>query len=220
MKEFTAEWLNSTEGQSDADRDFDLLAKKVVELAKVENVEDFLWPDSVPRPEQGRPPEVEGAVVFDLICFASAYVFLHEVRHVILLGNGSQALDAVSEEFECDRFAREMLFGSLEKFAEDTGFPLSKLKSKRAMGVALASFVLLVITPLELWGGSRTHPPIAERVMKLADELDLAPEDNFWNYLSCLILTQLRFQGRMPSGMRFHSTKDLCLQLLTLLGRA
>lgn len=217
-KEFTAEWLNSTEGQSSADKDFDFLVGKVKELARVENIEAFQWPDSVPRPQNGRPGDVQAAVVFDLTCLASAYVFLHEVRHVTLHKNGRPSLEAALEEFECDRFAREMLLGSLEIFSVNAGFPKGKVKSKRAMGVALASFVLLVVTPSELWGGSRAHPPIADRIRQLTDELDLHVEDSFWNYLACLILAQLRFEGQMPSGLRFHSIKDLCLQLLTLLG--
>ena len=45
----------------------------------------------------------------DLIKIATAYVFLHEIRHVIFQADGDRPPDPRDEELECDIFARNFL---------------------------------------------------------------------------------------------------------------
>jgi hypothetical protein len=219
-KEFSFDWINSTPGQYEADEEVDRIMRIVKNLQSIESAAEFCWPEDIPRPEQGRPLDVQKAVTFDLVCLATAYVFLHEVRHVGLQATDSPRLDAISEELECDRFARELLFGALDRFAQEMGYPPKKVRTKRAMGVAVASFLLLVITPAELWGGSRSHPPISARIGQLTDALEFSHDDPFWIFLTCLVLTQLRSEKHDIPNIKISNAKELCISLLPFLGEA
>ena len=216
-KELDTDLLYTLSGQSEADDRFDGLVKKIRDLGQVDEVSHFRWPDEVPHPDSGKPEDVEGSAIFDLVCLATTYTFLHEVQHVKFLQDGTAPSEPTLEELECDRFARAIFLDSIETYSATSGFPAEKVRSKRAIGLALGSFFLLVLTPAELWGGSRSHPPIAQRIRQLADACDLPAHDPFWNYLSCLVLSQLRTENRMPSKIGGASTKELCFGLLDLL---
>jgi len=182
-------------------------------LSAVENEKDFTWPSGIPHPRHGKPTDASGAVVFDLLCMAAAYVFLHEVEHV-KIGSREIKMKAIDEEMQCDNFARELLLGKIEEYSESSGFPQSLVSSKRAMSIALASFFLLVITPRQSWGGSRSHPSITERITALTDSLALPLDDHFWIYFSSIILAQLRYKGIELAKTAVLSPRDFCLHLM------
>jgi hypothetical protein len=69
-----------------------------------------------------------------------------------------------------------MFFDNLDKYSKESGYPLEKLRTKRAMSIGLASFFLLVITPKQNWEGTRSHPSIKHRIEKFARSL-LLPEN-------------------------------------------
>lgn len=211
---FIANEVNALKGQSEFDQEYDQLILDVRKLAEIENIDDFEWPNHVPMPDDGKPQDIEGSVVFDLVCMAAAYVFLHEVQHVKFQDGKHDDLDPVDEELACDKFAREILLGELEVYADQSGYPLEKLKTKRAMSIAIASLLLLVITPKESWGGSRSHPSVSNRIEQLVNYLQIPDNDTFWNFFSCLVLSQLRKEGGMPDELVFSSQKDLCLKLV------
>lgn len=108
---------------------------------------------------------------------------------------------------------------SLSDVLTETRYPLEKLKTKRAMSIALASFLLLVITPKQNWEGTRSHPSITHRIEKLTRSLLLPENDKFWIYLSCLTLAYLRYERCLLLEISFSSQKALCLKLIDQLER-
>jgi len=189
-------------------------------LVNIERLNKYLWPTDIPQPHDGKPNDVEGSAIFDLNCMATAYIFLHEIQHVKLRQEGISGQDSKDEELQCDKFAREMLLGNLEKYSNDSGYPLEKLKSKRAMSIALASFLLLVITPKQSWGGTRSHPSIFCRIEELTQNLQLPENDKFWIYLSCLTFAQLKYEKLRIDEISFLCQKDLCLKLISYIEKS
>lgn len=202
--------------QAAFDKEYDRLIEQIYELAKIENLNDFKWPDGIPTPETGRPSEEEEALVFDLICMATAYVFLHEVQHIKFTRDGT-TLSRLEEEMECDRFARELMLTKLEECSGSYGWPVDKLRTKRGMSLSLATFFLLVITPKDRWGETETHPSLSERIAAFADDIALSDSDCMWVFLACLVIAQLRYQKCIPNRIQFTSFRDLCMQLIVVL---
>lgn len=159
-KKFDVKDFNTLPGQPEAESSYERLIDSIKELISIKRLNEYLWPTDVPQPYKGKPNDTEGSAIFDLNCMATAYIFLHEIQHVKLRQEGIGGLDPIDEELQCDKFAREMLLGNLEKYSEDSGYSLEKLKSKRAMSIALASFLLLVITPKQSWGGTRSQSSV------------------------------------------------------------
>lgn len=58
------------------------------------------WPQDVPRPEADSETlcSLQEMAAFDLVCLATAYVFLHELRHVKFLSDGDYPADRREEE--------------------------------------------------------------------------------------------------------------------------
>jgi hypothetical protein len=108
---------------------------------------DFVWPETIPDPQDGRPEEPERALVFDLTCVAATYISLHELKHVVFQSEGNASTDPWEEECACDAFAQEMILGKIKIYSEQSGFPDANLKEKRAMGIAFALIFILFITP-------------------------------------------------------------------------
>jgi hypothetical protein len=212
--EFDAsKWIDLPD-QRAADASFDEIMDGIKRLLAVEQLDDYVEPLGVPEAHLGKPKDDEGSVVFDLNCMAAAYVFLHEIRHIQLKKDKPDFCDTINEELECDRFAQATLTGRLEEFVRQSDQPLGLVRTKRAMSIALASFLLLVVTPESAWGTSRSHPSVSKRMFQLAQDLSLPDNDTFWNYLSCLILSQLRYRQAMPAPISISSERDLCLKLI------
>lgn len=211
---FDADLTNNIQGQQEADGEYDKLIKAVYRLAETPNIESFDWPREVPVPERGRPKDIENAAVFDLNCMAAAYVFLHEMKHIAFILDGNCPTNPIEEEIKCDEFARKIMLEYLHRYAQESGYPLDKLKTKRAMSIALALFFMLVITPEELRGGSMSHPSMAERISAVVVELDLPDNDIFWIYLGSILLSQLRYIEKIPDELGFPNIKDLCYSLV------
>jgi len=216
---FNVRTLCKFPGQSEAESSYENLINSIKELVNLERLNEFQWPSDVPRPYNGKPENIEGSVIFDLNCMATAYIFLHEIQHLKFRQEGKTDLDPKDEEILCDKFAREVLLDNLDKYSKDSGYSLEKLKTKRAMSIAFASFILLVITPKQSWGGTRSHPSITRRIEELTQSLQLPENDNFWIYLSCLTLAHLRYEKYLLHEISFSSQKDLCLKLIGYIER-
>lgn len=196
-----------------------VLIQAVLDLGKIEQMRDFRWPSNIPHPKHGKPKNLYGMMTFDLLVMAAAYVFLHEVEHIRIGSPSEGRLSPREEELACDTFAREILLARIEDYARESGYALEILTTKRAMSIALASFLLLVITPPSLWGGSDSHPPVLERIQALTHSLALPPSDHFWIYLSSLLIAHLRFRGVNLPHIESVAAKDICLQLLDRIPR-
>jgi hypothetical protein len=195
------------------DSKFGDLISLIPAISKVENEEDFPWPEGIPHPRFGKPTDQSGSMVFDLLCMAAAYSFLHEVEHIRIAQDG-ETLDPHNEEFRCDKSARDMLLGGIGEYSRISGYPEERVASKRAISIALASFFLLAITPSDAWGGSRSHPSIASRITALTESLSLPDNDHFWTYLSCLLVAQLHANGETIESFNVTSTKEFAETLL------
>ncbi len=183
------------------------------ELKEADNIADFTWPSSIPKPDDGKPSDVNGGMVFDLLCMASAYCFLHELRHLQLRNFGNN-LDPIQEEHECDKYAREFLLEKIEDYAQQSGYDLTLLKNKRGMAIALASILLLVVTPKSYWKGSTSHPSVVSRIQELVNATGVSDNDYFWSYLACLLLSVISSKGISIDSVIVITQREYCLILL------
>ena len=216
-QEFRISEIDAIPGQVEIDREFSELMAKIEELKSAFGEADFVWPENIPDPQDGRPPDVESAAVYDLTCIAVTYAFLHELKHIIFQSEGNAPADNREEEHECDAFAQEIILGRISTYCEQSGFPEAKVKMKRAMGIALASVFLLFATPRHLVGGSQTHPPVHGRWRSVVDGVDLNEDCYFWLYFSSMAISMLRFKRITMPQMGFSSYRHLSHELIQAL---
>jgi hypothetical protein len=208
--------VESLPDQQQFELEYSAIIQSIDELLSLENVEDFKWPDGIPIPTAKRPINEQDALVYDLICMATTYVFLHEIQH-IRFSSAAERPSSHEEELGCDEYAQKLMLGNIAEYAKHSGYPLCKLKTKRGMSLALASFFLLVLTPEDLWEGSESHPSLNQRMIALADYADIPDNDSMWIYFACLIIAHLKHQQRHSGKIQFSSYKQLCSQLVGLL---
>jgi hypothetical protein len=210
---FSPHDISSEEKALEINRKISDLFVSIHSLKDVERIEDFCWPIDVPRPDEGKPKDINGSMVFDLLCMASAYCFLHELKHV-QFSNTNERTDPLQEEHECDKYAREFLLDKIEDYSKDTGYDLSLLRNKRGMAIALASVLLLTITPKDKWSGSSSHPSIVSRVQELVNSIRVSDNDLFWPYLSCLLLSEINDKGISVNSAIVKTQREYCFILL------
>lgn len=211
---FDIEEIKKIPGQQEADEEFSRLVTKVKELSGVFGTDDFSWPEGVPEPEQGRPLDAERAAVFDLTCMATAYVFLHELRHVMFSAEGDAPENSLDEEYACDSFANEIMTAQIKKYSEQSGYPEDKVIMKRAMGIALASSFLLFATARKNLGGSSTHPPVHGRWFRTVNTIDLPENDYYWLYFSSIAIAMFKHIGVPVPPKTIKSFKELSYELI------
>ena len=203
--------------QSEVNQTFTQLMQAIEELKTSFGEADFVWPEAIPNPLDGRPVDSEGALVFDLTCVAATYFTLHELKHVLFQSEGNAPMNPWEEEKACDAFAVEMILGQTEIYSQKSGFPEATVKEKRAMGIALALIFLLFMTPQRLVSGSATHPPIHARWFSVIRNIDLKEDGHFWLYFASLAISLLRFKGVEVLPIPFASYKDLSFKLVQML---
>lgn len=196
---------------------YEEIVTKAKELSVVETIGDFRWPQSVPLPFAGKPTDPEGSGTWDLVLMADAYMLLHEVKHIQFSQDGGRPADPLEEETVCDAYARSMLLDELPRYSKQSGYDLYLLRNKRAMSIALASFVMLVLADTNSLRANSTHPSTSARIRGLIDYVDIGEEGPFWDYLSCLLLSHLRLEHKLPDEVGFLNTKSFCLALLSYL---
>lgn len=189
------------------------LYNAIKHLTEADSVDDVTWPSGIPKPDDGKPSDVNGSMAFDLLCIASAYCFLHELRHVQLRNLGND-LNPFQEEHECDKYARDFLLENIAAYAQQSGYDLTLLKNKRGMAIALASILLLVITPESHWQGSASHPSVVSRIQELVNAIGISDNDYFWSYLSCLMLSVLAYKKIHVDSSVVKTQREYCVFLL------
>ena len=216
-QEFRISEIDAIPGQVEIDREFSELMAKIEDLKSAFGEADFAWPENIPDPLDGRPSDVESAAVYDITCIAVTYAFLHELKHIMFQSEGNTPADNREEEHECDAFAKDIILGRISTYCEQSGFPETKVKTKRAMGIALASVFLLFATPRHLVGGSQTHPPVHGRWRSVVDGVDLSEDNHFWLYFSSMAISMLRFKQITVPQMKFSSYRHLSHELIRAL---
>ncbi|KHS90278.1 phage exclusion protein Lit [Pectobacterium parvum] len=206
--------INKIPDQAAEDEAFKSILDAVNDLSTAYHEDDFEWPVAIPEPEKGRPSDIESAVVYDLTCMATAYVFLHELKHVIFSAERNAPEDLKEEEYQCDQFAKDMMISKIDQYAASSGYPPEQVRTKRMMGIALASTFILFATGRNRLAGSATHPPIHGRWSATVRDVDL-PEDNwFWLYFSSLALALLKYHSITIQPKIVKDYKSLCFDLI------
>lgn len=207
--------INKNPDQAAEDAAFKAILDAVKELNTAFHEEDFEWPSDIPEPEKGRPSDAERAAVYDLTCMATAYVFLHELKHVIFYVDGNAPDDARDEEYQCDQFAKDMMISKVDQYAATSGYPEKKVRMKCMMGIALASAFILFATGKGQLAGSGSHPPIHGRWLATVKDVNLPDDDRFWLYFSSLSLVLLKYYSIDIEPKVVKNYKSLCLDLIS-----
>jgi hypothetical protein len=207
------EAMSGAPGQAEADRSLDAALAKAEELRLIEDVERFDWPSDTIDPETS-PKTVEDRAIVDLVKMAAAYIFLHEVRHLIFQNAGDRPANPPDEEIACDRFGRDFLLDNIPDYCAISGDAESAVVNKRLGGLALGSFILLRIT--KNWVGSESHPPLSARLRELLMTNRAAPTMGAWDYVCCLLLGVLRREQKLPPKLAFLDPPELFEKLVHL----
>jgi len=208
--------MSNVPGQAAADKALEDELGKVEELRTIPNIKSFVWPSHIPEPASAPPSEVRERAIVDSVKIAAAYVFLHELRHV-MFDEGSRPTDVKDEEIECDRYARDFLLRKIPDYSVSTGYAEEAVMNKRLIGLALGGFVLVEITPKRKRAGSATHPPIASRLRELVQKSSISVRASMWVYACCLLMSVLRREGKLPPTLTFADPADLFERLVLLL---
>jgi Peptidase U49 len=203
-------------GQSAVDAAFDRTLAAAEELNQIDNLASFTWPADVPPPGT-ESFSVPDKAAHDLVCIATAYFFLHELKHVAFAVDKDAPTDLVAEEIACDRFAQEFLLSGASAFATEIGKPPDEVLAKRVAAIALAGFVMIAVTPPNAWGGTGSHPPLAERLRDTFETIAIPPTAYPWNVGAALLLAKLRASGRPIPQFVFADEKTLFERLISLL---
>lgn len=214
-KEIVASEIDSAPGQAEADTAFEYGLGKAEELRTIASIETFTWPAHIPEPAAAPPEAVRERAIVDLTKIAAAYVFLHEIRHVMFSTDGDGPRDNHAEEFACDRFARDFLIGKIPDYCAASAYAPGDVLNKRLMGLACGAFVVLQITKDR--SGSDTHPAVASRLRELVQVSGGPPELHAWVFACCVLLSVLRREERLPARVAFSDSRDLFEKLIRLL---
>jgi hypothetical protein len=207
--------INKIPDQAAEDDAFKTILDAVKELNTAFHEDDFEWPADIPEPEKARPSDAERAAVYDLTCMATAYVFLHELKHVMFYADGNAPEDARDEEYQCDQFAKHMMISKVDQYAATSGYPEEKVRMKRMMGIALASAFILFATGKGRLAGSDSHPSIHGRWLATVKDVNLPDDDWFWLYFSSLSLALLKYYSIAIEPKVVKNYKSLCLDLIS-----
>jgi hypothetical protein len=207
--------INRIPGQAEEYDAFTRTLDAVKELNSVFHEDDFEWPLDIPEPEEGRPSDAERAAVYDLTCMATAYLFLHELKHVIFSADGNAPEDRKEEEYCCDQFAKNMMTSSIDQYAENSGYAEVQVRMKRMMGIALASAFVLFATGKERFAGSDSHPAVHGRWSATVKDVNLPKDNCFWLYFSSLALALLKYYSIKVSPKPVENYRSLCLDLIS-----
>lgn len=206
--------------QKEHNERFSKIIKTIEKLNAVKSEYDFTWPVGIPEPEDGKPRNIEQAAVFDLVLMATAYVFLHELKHVIFKSEGNAPQDLLKEEMECDAFASEMMLSKINEYSISSGYPEDAVRMKRSMGIALGSVFLAVATPKHNLGGTTTHPAVHERWSATLGRIDLQANNFYWLYFASLAIALLKQKEISFSSLPVTSFKQLAISAIENLERS
>lgn len=201
---FDAGALKRIPGQDAADGAFDELLAQLRMLGDGRSLSDFQWPSDVPEPRPGMKfDNVLDKAAYDLVCMAGGYVFLHEIRHVLLERDGHPPSTVIDEERECDRYARSVLLDGLDNYAKANGWDPGAVKAKRLLSILIAKMMILVITPRAEWDNSETHPPVRERIRSALEAAGDDVPDWFWLSAAAVLAAFARAVDALPLNVPF-----------------
>lgn len=179
-------------GFNNVESDYEAVLYAVRDLPELDSVDEAQahWPDGIPPVQIDKTGfDVEQQAAFDLTMIATAYMLLHEVRHVVF--NAAEDAGArpnpSDEELECDAFARRFILEGAANFAVSRDVPVDEVVAKRAAGIALGAYALYGFTPAAGRDGTADYPPIADRLDALIPDVSLPADHWFWNFANGLL---------------------------------
>ncbi|MGA3259678.1 MAG: phage exclusion protein Lit family protein [Bryobacteraceae bacterium] len=211
---YDAAMIADLPGQLEAELRFQAAIHDARALNQVHQSEDFEWPAAVPLPSQQSFTSAAEEVTRDVTSIAGAFIFLHEVKHIVLTQSGT---DPHEEELACDQFAREFLLENITAYASTSGKPSDRILALRAMAVSVGLFVVLEITPVSSWRESESHPPLRKRWTAFLEPVPLPIDHWFWSFTTSLILAKLRHEHRGPEQLDAADARGLCFEFINLL---
>jgi hypothetical protein len=209
---FSCKEIEKIPGQVEHSSRFCELIAHIESLRAVHSEHDFIWPQEIPRPDAGRPGHIEHAAFYELALIATAYAFLHELRHVMYWVDRDAPEDPIEEEHECDSYARSLILANAKEYAIDAGYPVDKVLTKRSMGLALASGFLFAVTPTNNLPGSSSHPAVSARWRRALQSVDLPDDDCHWLFFSSLALALISSRGIEIEEQTIKSFKSLAFK--------
>ncbi|EJG1192097.1 phage exclusion protein Lit family protein [Vibrio parahaemolyticus] len=209
------ELLNSAQGVP-YNCHYNELITSINSLKQLPSEDDYSWPNIIPKSSATRPIGDESGA-FDLICLATAYVFLHELKHVQFSSQNNAPDSVLEEEFKCDEFAVNMLTDQISSYVAISHENAAEVKSKRSIGIALATAFLFVLTPESSWDGSDSHPAVTKRLDDVSVQLNLSCDDNYWLYLASFFIAHCYFKNIEIPEVPFSSYKELSQSVLGFL---
>lgn len=210
--------LNEDDERGLLESDFRSRTRTAENLKDAKNSDDIPWPEDIPAPGEDREQlgSDQEKATFDLVCMATAFVLLHEFRHVMFHAEGTRPEQRLEEEIACDVWARSFMTEKVGDYARATGQSHRAILQKRAMALALGAVILHDMTPeFERWG-SKDYPPIADRIHSMISGIGPSEDSSYWLFAACLLTGVYRRAGRhLPMVVTDHKALvvDLVEQL-------
>lgn len=132
------------------------------------------WPPGLPRP-RANPPKDSILIVADEICLcAMAFIFHHELAHIVLKHQGGSTID---QEREADRYAADFI---MSEVSEQDGM----IFTKRAFGICVALFSLVTLGLYTGDYGGVTHPKHYDRLFNTLSDYVQNENHLVWSFLT------------------------------------
>jgi hypothetical protein len=190
------------------------------DAVKAESADEIAWPQDLADPNTDRSTlPADQHAVFDLVDIATAYVFLHEIRHVMFAKDKNAPARGADEEIVCDTFARDFLLARINTYAESAPWSAELILMKRAMAVALGAFFVYEVTASEIRSGTDDYPPFADRFETLIGQAGATNDSDFWVFAATLLLASLRRLDPRAS-IKANAPDELCRNLIAAIRKA
>ncbi len=187
-------------------------------LLNAPNRDSSYWPEGIPKPTNDRESfaSIQEVVAYDLTAIATAYIFLHEVRHCIYTEAGDRPSLRAQEELDCDIWAREFLTSKIHLYAESTSQSPLRVRRKRAMGMAIAALIIHELTPEHNLIDTPDYYGITTRLDAIVGNMELPDHDTFWLFIGTILISIFRTR-KIEIDYSPQSPKDLTEFLLSRL---
>lgn len=212
--------LGQDDDASALERDYFERMRAVEKFVAERSVDPDHWPPDIPEPviQRSELNDNEGRMMFDVVNYATAGIFLHELRHVMFRRDKNGPKPYSDEERQCDAFALDVMIAKLADHAEAAKIEYATLLSKRAFGLAVMALFLQIITPVWERGGSKDYPPLGERLYKLLQIPVQDEHDHYWMFVACVSLAEARRAhldlSSLAPGLSFAGLARSLLMLL------
>jgi hypothetical protein len=214
---WTDETLRADPSYREAEAAYDTVRYVARDLPKVKRLSETAdWPEGIPHRQPDKAGfDIHQQASFDLTMIATAYMLLHEMRHV-MFNVDDRLLSGRDEEMACDAFARDFILENVDCYVKKSGDPVDKVLMKRAAGIALGAYIVHEFTPTHAIFGDLDHPPIADRLDALIAKIPAHVSGDFWVFMGSLLVAIIKWRNALaciPSG----DGRDLCVALIEVL---